>query len=447
MRKKGRKILLHETTADNDIRYRGPLSYQHFQAMGWLCIAVYAACTLLKFGAKLDQTVADKAGSFLPVLEIFGEMSLPLLLIANYAKILNTSEGYRKQLIKNSAAMVGYIIAFYLLFYRYILGVLGTMTGTPAQSENLVLSFSGRIASSGFFAFNIFVDLFLCTLVMFFLNYRPSRIFRGKSVLLFRLLSLLPIGYEIWCMVLKVQSARGMIHIPPWFFPLLPVKPPMTFVLFIILALYVKTRERRFIRHGKTHEDFKAFLKTRRNSRNFSFFLAIMMIVVSLVDFLVVLGFSFAEGLYTAIPHFTESISSDILASEIPEENRIAADSDETGSAFTLFLNKSAYEAFREMDAESEIEVAIYTGSHIAMTAGFGNSINLLFLAPVVLLFSYTRKPKWPVLDMIIPVAGIGLIVILVLEAFLFFVRHYFPAESFPQGLERIGFFFRSLKG
>ena len=106
MRKKGRKILLHEATADNDIRYRGPLSYQHFQAMGWLCIAVYAACTLLKFGAKLDQTVAVKAGSILQVLEILGEMSLPLLLIANYAKILNTSEGYRNQLIKNSAAIL-----------------------------------------------------------------------------------------------------------------------------------------------------------------------------------------------------------------------------------------------------------------------------------------------------------------------------------------------------
>ena len=446
MRKKGRKILLHETTADNDIRYRGPLSYQHFQAMGWLCIALYAACTLLKFGAKLDQTVAVKAGSILQVLEILGEMSLPLLLIANYAKILNTSEGYRKQLIKNSAAMVGYIIAFYLLFYRYILGILGTMTGNPVQAENLVLSFPGRIASYGFFAFNIFVDLFLCTLVMFFLNYRPSRIFRGKSVLLFRLLSLLPIGYEIWCMVLKVQSARGMIHIPPWFFPLLPVKPPMTFVLFIILALYVKTRERRFIRHGKSHEDFKVFLKTRRNSRNFSFFLAIMMIVVSLIDFLIVIGFSVTEGLHTAIPNFSQSVSSDTPASDVTEENRIAADSGDNSSGFTFFLRTSSNEMFNEM-SDAELEAAFYNGSYIAFAAGFGNSLSLLFLAPVVLLFSYTRKPKWPVLDMIIPVAGIGLIVILFLEAFLFFVRHYFPAESFPQGLERIGFFFRSLKG
>ena len=27
----------HERTADKDIRYRGPLNYQHFQILGWLC--------------------------------------------------------------------------------------------------------------------------------------------------------------------------------------------------------------------------------------------------------------------------------------------------------------------------------------------------------------------------------------------------------------------------
>lgn len=29
---------LHEVTAADDIRYRGPLSYQGFQALGWACI-------------------------------------------------------------------------------------------------------------------------------------------------------------------------------------------------------------------------------------------------------------------------------------------------------------------------------------------------------------------------------------------------------------------------
>ena len=73
----------------------------------------------------------------------------------------------------------------------------------------------------------------------------------------------------------------------------------MTFVLFVALALFVKTRELRFRRHGKTHEEYRAFLKTRRNSWNFSVFLAIMLVIVSLLDLAVVMGFSLNEVVQT----------------------------------------------------------------------------------------------------------------------------------------------------
>ena len=40
--KKKRRLRIHEVTHENDIRYRGPLSYQHFQILGWLCIVLSA---------------------------------------------------------------------------------------------------------------------------------------------------------------------------------------------------------------------------------------------------------------------------------------------------------------------------------------------------------------------------------------------------------------------
>jgi hypothetical protein len=52
----------------------------------------------------------------------------------------------------------------------------------------------------------------------------------------------------------------------------------------------------------------------------------------------------------------------------------------------------------------------------IALAVGFGGSISLIFLAPLVLLFSYTRRPKYPMLDLLIPVAGIALILLVYLE-------------------------------
>ena len=68
------------------------------------------------------------------------------------------------------------------------------------------------------------------------------------------------------CIVLKVLASRKEITISPFFYPLFTVKPTMTFVLFIVLALYIKTRELRFRRHGKTHEEYKSFLNTNKNS-------------------------------------------------------------------------------------------------------------------------------------------------------------------------------------
>ncbi len=217
----------------------------------------------------------------------------------------------------------------YLVFYRYIVGDLAAVLEDPSEALPAVKSVLTYVTPYGFLAFNIFIDLFLCTLTMVFLNYKPRRVFTGRARILFRLLALLPIGYEVGCMLLKLRAARGLIQVPVWAYPLLTTKPPMTFVLFLALALFVKTRELPFRRHGKTHEEYHAFLKTRRNSLNFSVFLAIMLVIVSILDFVVVLGFSVNE---------------------------------------------------------------------------------------VVLLFSYTRKPKYPMLDLAIPVAGIVAIVFVYLE-------------------------------
>ena len=55
-------------------------------------------------------------------------------------------------------------------------------------------------------------------------------------------------------------------------------------------------------------------------------------------------------------------------------------------------------------------------GASVASAVGFGDSIYMLFLAPFVLLFSYTRKPKWPLVSTLVPVAGVMLILVIYLE-------------------------------
>ena len=47
---------------------------------------------------------------------------------------------------------------------------------------------------------------------------------------------------------------------------------------------------------------------------------------------------------------------------------------------------------------------------------GIGASLPLIFIAPVMLLFSYNRKPRFPSLDRFIPIAGVALIILVYFE-------------------------------
>lgn len=300
---------------------------------------------------------------------------------------------------------------------------------------------------------------------MLFLNYKPRHVFKGKSRIFFRLLALLPIAYEVGCMLLKVRSARGTVQIPIWAWPLLTVKPPMAFALFVTLALFVKTRELRFRRHGKSHEEYQEFLKTRRNSWNFSVFLAVMMVLVSLADLAVVTGFSLnevtsslASGVKGAVierlaksgqevPEDIDELiqkvmedyeaptaapeAEEIMPEETPtpeeaaqallEQLAAALEDAETAPEVTatpepISVEDAVKEALDQFHLEGAISSSLDSGIRIAMAVGFGDSISLLVLAPLALLFSYTRRAKNRLVDMLIPVAGVALILIVYVE-------------------------------
>ena len=439
---KKKRVKLHEVTAENDIRYRGPLSYFHFQILGWLCIVLSQVALFIRLAGRVNPDAAAKAMNMLEVLQNTAKLSLPFLLISVFAQLLNTEDGYIKQIAKNAAAMAGICALFYIAFYRYIVGGIAAFLDDPGGILPTAQTVISRIAPGGFVAFNIFVDLFLCALSMFFLNYTPRRVFTGRARILFRLMALIPIAYEVGCMVLKGRSARGLIEIPIWAYPLLTVKPVMTFVLFVALALFVKTRELRFRRHGRTHEEYRAFLKTRRNSWNFSVFLAIMLVVVSLIDLAVVIGFSLGEMVQTAATNVEaklsatptpepsaleaalgaamqgDSFDNEAFMAHLPAELPEAAATDAPPRPINLddIDAETLKAAFEDAMQEEDMDLAMNRGMAIAQAVGFGGSVYLLFLAPLVLLFSYTRKPKYPWMGMLVPVAGIALILVVCLE-------------------------------
>ena len=362
-----KRVRFHEHGLHDDIRYSGPLSFQSFQILGWLCIVLTVVLTLMKIGMRLNPNETQKLATVRTVIEYFADLSLPFLLIANFARILNNSEGYRKQLLRNAGAMAAIAVVFLIFFSRYVIGTVGLLLENPADAHPLVMDSFYHVNKKGFFAFNIFVDLLLCTLVMYCLNARPKKVFTGKKVLFLRFLAVLPIAYEAGSILLKALSAAGKVRIPVWAFPLLTVKPPMTFAVFVLLAIFVKMREIRYCRHGKTHEDYQAFLKTNRNAWNFSVYSAVILLIAGIIDLFILSFLLYGQA-------GSEEGVNAILASE------------------TAFKNS------------------------IGIAVGFGNSIILIFFAPIILLFNYTKIPKNKTVSMLVPVIGIGLIILIVIQ-------------------------------
>ena len=111
----------HERTADQDIRYRGPLNYQHFQILGWLCIAATQLLLILGLAKKMNMLPERYAGLQDPA-QVMSWLALPFLLIANFAQIMNGKKSYKSLLISNFCAAAAIWAGYAFFLHRYIVG-------------------------------------------------------------------------------------------------------------------------------------------------------------------------------------------------------------------------------------------------------------------------------------------------------------------------------------
>ena len=255
------------------------------------------------------------------------------------------------------------ILSFFAVYERYFLGSMAVLIQDPAEAAKYVDLILSKAFPQGFISFNLFIDLFLCALFMFLLNYRPVKWFQGKKILILRLLAVFPVLYEAASIVLKIMSSNEAVRLPVWTYPFLTTKPPMTFIVFVMLAFYVKKRERLFRRHGRTHEEFQQYMQTNYNSLRFSVFAAKLFLLAALLDVFIVF----------VLP------------------------------VFLLF--------FRGMTADGYMPLV-----NTMVDSGFGGSIILIPMIPLMLLFSYTRTYKKRVFDTVLPTIGITLLVLVYIE-------------------------------
>ena len=372
--KKKKRRRISDITFENDIKYRGPFSYRWLRIFAWAAIAFAQIAIIMTLGARVDAKIAKFSG-LIAFFQIMGTMSVPLFLMANFAIIINAKNGYQRLIVAYAFMALMIFSLFMLIYQRYLLGIMDMLVDkeageTPQQAFNVLFK---SFSPSGYFAFNIFIDLLMCTLVTYFINYTPTKRFVGKKLAIFRSFVVFPLLYEIASFVLKVLCVTlPGFDLPLYVMPFLTTKPPITFLVFIGLSIFVKNRELMFLRRGKTREEYSMFLKTNTNSLHFSISASIFMIVAALLDLILY----FVIGLSLTV---------------IGEDDTIVRD-----------------------------------GMVIAQNMGFGRSVSLLLVVPFIMLFSYTRvhKPSSSNVDIIIPLVGIMIFAVCYVEgAYQFILR------------------------
>ena len=179
-----------------------------------------------------------------------------------------------------------------------------------------------------------------------------------------------PAAYEVGSLVLRVAGAHELIDPSFYVFPFLTTKPPMSFVMFVMLALFIKIREYRFKKKGKTKEQYEAFLATNANSLQFSLFAAVTLIATCIIDAIIFFGLT---GYYAA------------QAGAMTRDATVLA------------------------TMTDEIAMIVYSW-------GFGRHFELIIILPFILLLSYTRNPNNPKADMLIPLGVLVLALLVTLE-------------------------------
>ena len=354
---------LHEISLDTDIKYVGPLSEREFRILGWICLIFIQISILMRAGVSLNPALATRFSKYEGMVSIISEMALPFLLMANFAAILNNTEKSTEQLFLNLIFSVIFGGLFLLIFYHYGVGFISIFSRDKAVALQSIKNALTDDGGKKYICFNIFVDLLLCSLISFFLFYRSSKPVKKWIHMIFRFAALLPIFYEAGTIYIKYLAHISRIVIPIWAFPLLPVKPPMTFILFVVLALFMKSREVKFCKYGRSYEEYQLFLQTNRNSLHFSIYASITSFLAGLVD-------------------------------------------------LTVFVIFTMSEIYRSGIDYSQVDMFV----PVILKLGFGNSTGLIFFAPILMLFSYNRKATNRTVITLIPVFGVLLIIIVYLQ-------------------------------
>ncbi len=337
-----------------DIKYQGPLSYRYLRVLAWITLAL-GQLLILNSISKLILKTEVVSDNWQVVISFISSLSTPFFIIASFGLILSNQKNFKNVLATYGAAFVGLGLGITLFYYRYINGLFVKLGLGETAVIDLIKEFLG-----GKIQINVFADLFAFACFHFFLNYTPKKAFQRNKIYIFRSFMALPLLFVVGSYVVKILISLHSINIPFFIYPFLTTKSPIIFSVFVLASIWIKNRERLFIKLGATKAEYKQFLTTKRNSFSFSAQLSLIFLssIALELTMLIILAI-----VYIGIKHI------------------------EVDFFWNVF---NAYE--------------------------IGQSGSLLLAIPFILLYSYTRGHKNTLIDLFVPIIGIGLLAFVYLE-------------------------------
>ncbi|MCR5491683.1 MAG: hypothetical protein K6F32_06115 [Bacilli bacterium] len=370
-----KRIKWKDRTPENDIAFGGILSYRAVRIIAWACMVLSQIALIMTYNVKLSPASEASLSVPIQIFTLLSSFPIPLFMLANFSQIMQGKDKWKQGMIRYGALALGMYVVANLLVFHYGFRTIRSFSGDISFYDaslivGVILAGVGRVG----YSMNVFIDLFLCFLLFFIMNYKPKRVFTGKKVIFFRLLVILPIAYELAAIFIKYKislgSAFGGFDIPSFLFLLLPGKPPFIFIAFVIVVFCLKISERRYYRNPEhTPQSYSKYLTTNAHSLRTSITFSVVFFVCAVLD-IIALVFSIA-GVAVAI---------------------------ELASPGT--------------DNELAMEIAV---SGLQGT-GLGGAVALALIIPIVILFSYKKTHKNSKIDLYIPIAGIVLIVFVYVE-------------------------------
>lgn len=357
---KREKIDYLACTISNDIPSKKRFGYRELRIIGWVAMSCLVLGSIFTNTFVLNIRGSDETFVAGIVLSSLGSLALPAFFIANFSIIITQRNNYKSLFIRYFSFVGLMFIIIFCFLYRYMI-LLNWRGSTDffAACEALTRLLNGNPSFGT--CFNMFIDLSLMLSIWYFIEYTPRKHFRGKNLKYFRLLAIIPITYELVCLVLKTTIMfSSSLVVPFYIFPFLTNKPPVLFFVFMAIVVREKLQERKYLSLGHSKKEYQQYLKTNASSKTFSRFIAIAFFIAAIVD----------------------------LAVYLVAINAIASDT-----------------TISQADA---IKMLI--------KLGVGKGFSFIFAIPIIFFYSYNKKYKETKIDIIIPVAGTVVVGLIILE-------------------------------